>query len=177
MNKDNIKSLIPFIYIGTMQSTNSKRKKSDSSISSSSTTNDYSKKLLTSEKKPGETDTSIKSKSSDEVEVLPNLADRLSKLESELMEVKKELAEFKSYNNRTILEDDAIQMKSFWNKNRRGLEDFIATRIADCKTCVLNCTRDFSGRIKKLEKQIDAVWEKEEERTQRLDALIKNEKK
>ena len=93
------------------------------------------------------------------------------------MEVKKELAEFKLYNNRTILEDDALQMKAFWNRNRRGLEDFIAKRIAACKTCVLDCTRDFSGRIKKLEKQINEVWKKEEARTERLDALMEREKK
>ena len=159
-----------------MPSTNRKRKTSDSSISSS-TTGEHSKKLLKSENKLVQTDTSIKSKSSEEVEVLPNLADRQSKLESELIELKKELAEIKSYNNRTILEDDALQMKAFWDRNRRGLEDFIAKRIAACKTCVLDCTRDFSGRIKMLEKQINAVWKKEEDRTQRLDALIENEKK
>ena len=117
------------------------------------------------------------SKSSDDIQVLPNVSDRLSTMERELVELKKEFGELKAYNNRTILEDDAYQMKEFWDRNRRGLEDYIAKRIAACKTCVLDCTRDFSGRIKKLEKQINVVWNKEEERTQRLDALIENEKK
>ena len=175
MNNHNIPFTIPFIYIPNMSLSGNKRKGSNST-SGTTSTGDHSKKLLNTHC-DSFSESSKKSKSSDEVEVLPNLSDRLSKLESELVEVRKELIHLKDTNKKMILEDDAYQMKEFWDRNRRGLEDYIAKRIAACKTCVLDCTRDFSGRIKKLEKQINAVWNKEEERTQRLDALIENEKK
>ena len=159
-----------------MQSSTSKRKNS-SSTTSSTTTGEHSKKLL---KPEGKSDlgnhNSIHSKSSDEVKVLPNFSDRLSKLESELVDLKKELVELKDENKKTILKDDAYQMRSFWNSNRQGLECFIAKRIAECNKVVLNCTRDFSSRMRTLEKQIIEVRKKEDARTDRLDALIEKEK-
>ena len=103
--------------------------------------------------------------------------ERLSKLESELVEVKKELVELKDENKKTIVADDAYQMKSFWNRNRSDMEEYIAKKIAECTKVVLECTQDMSKCMRKLDNRITEVWKKEEAGTIQLDALIENKKK
>ena len=68
-------------------------------------------------------------------------------------------------------------MKSFWDRNRNELEDYIAKKIADCTKVVKDCTQHFSKCMRKLDCQITEVWKKEEARTERLDALMEREKK
>ena len=161
-----------------MSSNNSKRKNSDSTNSSTSTS-ELSKKLLKTESKSGldHHQPMADSKSSDDIQVLPNVSDRLSTMERELVELKKEFVELKAYNNKTILEDDAYQMKSFWDRNRKDMEDYIAKKIADCTKVVKDSTQHFSKCMRKLDHQITEVWKKEEARTERLDALMEREKK
>ena len=108
MNNHNIPFTIPFIYIPNMSLSGNKRKGSNST-SGTTSTGDHSKKLLNTHR-DSFSESSKKSKSSDEVEVLPNLSDRLSKLESELVEVRKELDHLKDTNKKMILKDDAYQM-------------------------------------------------------------------
>ena len=109
---------------------------------------------------------------SDDIEVLPNVSDRLSMMERELVELKKEFDELKAYNNKTILEDDAYQMKSFWDRNRNDLEDYIAKKITDCTKVVRDFTQHLGKCMRLLDHQITEVWKKEEARTERLDALM-----
>ena len=161
-----------------MPSINSKRKNSNSTTSSKST-GVLSKKLLKTETKSGldNHQPMTDSKSSDDIEVLLNVSDRLSMLESELVELKKEFVELKAYNNKTILGYDAYQMKSFWDRNRKDMEDYIAKKIADCTKVVKDSTQHFSKCMRRLDHQITEVWKKEEARTERLDALMEREKK
>ena len=120
-----------------------KYNKSQRQLDLDASTDEHSKKLLNNTHGSG-SESSKKSKSSDKVEVLPNLSDRLSKLESELVEVRKELDHLKDTNKKMILEDDAYQMKEFWDRNRRHMEEFIAKRIGDCNKTVIDCTQDMS---------------------------------
>ena len=181
-----------FIIIPLKMATNNanKRKSNESNdntfigSSSSASSMPRSEKLLkTDSKKDSSSNAKEASHSTDEststdvVEVLPTMLERLSKLESELKEVEKELSEFKAYNNKTILAEDAYQMKSFWNRNRSELEDYISKKIAECTKVVRKCTKDMSTCMRKLDVRVTEVWEKEETRTLRLDALIGNEKK
>ena len=96
---------------------------------------------------------------------------------SELVEVKNELKELKDTNKTMVSADDAYQMKAFWNKNRRGMEEYIAKKIAACTKIVEDTKDDFTKRFRICDRKIAEVWKKEEARTERLDTLIKNKKK
>ena len=157
---------ISVVYIPTAMDPNKRKHGEDNHSHSSEKSN----------KDGSGTATTSGSTSTDGVEVLPSQMERLSKLEKdfdavkkELVEVKKELKEVKH----TIISD----FREFWTTQKKNTEDWIHTKLILLKDKVYQTEDNLTKRWLETERKVSEVWSKEEARTERLDELIKKEKK
>ena len=172
---------ISVVYIPTAMDPNKRKHGEDNHSShSSEKSNDssceHSQKLLKTSKDGSGTATTSGSTSTDGVEVLPSQMERLSKLEKDFDAVKKELAEVKNELEKvkhTIISD----FRQFWTTQKKNTEDWIHTKLIPLKDKVYQTEDNLTKRWLETERKVSEVWSKEEARTERLDELIKKEKK